>query len=111
MKLVVPMLLASAVTGAAFSNSTAQAQTGPAIPTFAQPARLKAGETFLGGKRLFPSPVFHDIDGDGLQDIVVGDLKGRLTVALRKPGKGPAAYAAETNLMSVDGKEIDFHNW
>ena len=111
MKLVVPMLFASAIAGAALSSSTALAQTSPATPTFSAPTRLKAGETFLGQKRLFPSPVFHDIDGDGLQDIVVGDWRGRLTVALRKPGKGPIAFGAETSVMATDGKEIDFHNW
>jgi len=80
-------------------------------PKLADPVRLSAGEALLGERRLFPSPVYHDIDGDGLQDIVVGDLFGKLTVALRKPGAGPAAYGAETKLLDVAGKEIDFHNW
>ncbi|HLQ36793.1 MAG TPA: hypothetical protein VK348_03260 [Planctomycetota bacterium] len=80
-------------------------------PTFAPPVRLQAGGKFLGENRLFPSPVFHDMDGDGLADIVVGDLFGRLTVARRLPGDGPARYGAETKLMATDGKELDFHNW
>jgi hypothetical protein len=70
-----------------------------------------AGGQFLGEKRLFPSPVFHDVDGDGRADIVVGDLRGHLTVALRKPGAGPIEFAAETKLLDVEGKVIDFHNW
>jgi len=80
-------------------------------PTFAPPVRLKAGDKFLGENRLFPSPVFHDMNGDGLLDIVTGDLFGRLTVALRLPGDGPPRYGAETKVMAVDGKELDFHNW
>ena len=100
MKLAVVALLALATTVA-----VAQA------PTFGAPVRLQAGEKLLGEKRLFPSPVFHDVNGDGHADIVVGDLVGRLTVALRKPGAGIPAYEAETKLMAADGKELDFHNW
>ena|SRR5438552_4155355 len=80
-------------------------------PKFAPPVRLEAGDKFLGENRLFPSPVFHDMNGDGLPDIVVGDLPGRLTVALRLPGDGPPRYGAETKLKATDGKELDFHNW
>jgi hypothetical protein len=111
MKPVVAKLLSAAMIGAALSNSSASAQSSTGATEFASPVRLNAGEPFLGVKRLFPSPVFHDIDGDGLQDVVVGDLMGRLTVALRKPGKGKLAFGAETKLLDAEGKEIDFHNW
>lgn len=83
----------------------------PSVPSFAPPVRLMAADKGLGENRLFPSPVFHDINGDGLQDLVIGDLIGRLTVALRLPGKGAPSYGAETKLMASDGKELDFHNW
>jgi hypothetical protein len=89
-------------------------------PTFAPPVRLKAGDEFLGNQyaaegkkaqeRLFPSPVFHDVDGDGLADIVVGDLWGKLTVARRLPGT-PATFAKEANVMGADGKVLDLQNW
>lgn len=82
-----------------------------AAPTFAPPVRLSAGDVFLGDERMYPSPVFHDVNGDGLFDIVVGDLWGHLTVALREKGADPRAFAAETELMAADGKRIDFHNW
>lgn len=101
-------LCATALTGLAFSVPCLSAQD---TPRFAAPVRLTAGEAFLGVDRLYPSPVYHDVNGDGRSDIVVGDLRGRLTVALRQPGAGPASYAAETKLMAIDGKEIDFHNW
>jgi hypothetical protein len=90
----------------------AQAPTDtPPTPTFAPPVRLMAGDEFLGGGRMFPSPVYHDVNGDGLLDIVVGDLPGRLTVALRRKGADPRAYEAETELKAADGKQLDFHNW
>ncbi|MEZ5966127.1 MAG: hypothetical protein R3F56_19985 [Planctomycetota bacterium] len=76
--------------------------------TFAAPVRLRAGESFLGERRLFPSPVFHDVNGDGRDDIVIGDLIGRMTYALRQ---ADGSYAAEAKLEDEEGKQIDFHNW
>ena len=92
------------------ASTDAIAQNDPSAATFAAPVRLKAGDKLLGENRLFPSPVFHDVDGDGRLDIVVGDLIGRMTVALRKPGK-ELAFGEETKLLDAAGKEIDFHNW
>jgi hypothetical protein len=89
----------------------ATAQAAIQKPEFAPPVRLKAGDKFMGENRLYPSPVFHDMNGDGRPDIVVGDLIGRMTVALRQPGDGPARYGAESKFMGADGKELDFHNW
>ncbi len=77
---------------------------------FAPPVRRQAGDANLGEGRLYPSPVLHDVNGDGLADIVVGDLHGHLTVALRKPGS-KIAYAAEEPVLDELGKRIDFHNW
>jgi hypothetical protein len=83
----------------------------PLAPKFAAPVRLKAGDELLGHELMYPSPVFHDVNGDGLLDLVVGDLVGRLGVALRQPGKDAYAYGASTELQAADGKPIDFHNW
>ena len=92
---------------AAAAVSAAAAQT----PTFAPPVRVKAGEAFLGGTRMFPSPVFHDIDGDGRQDIVVGDLMGRLTFARRVEGAGVPAYEAEAKVLDAKGEQVNLQNW
>jgi hypothetical protein len=86
------------------------AQTA-AAPTFAPPVKLMAGTQGLGENRLFPSPVLHDMNGDGLEDLVVGDLRGRLTVALRQRGPGVPTFAAETKVLAHDGTELDFANW
>ena len=82
-----------------------------AAATFAAPVRLRAGDEVMGEDRLFPSPVFHDINGDKLADVVIGDLWGKLTVALRVPGDGPPRYAAETWLKAADGEDLNFSNW
>jgi hypothetical protein len=91
-------------------TTQAAAQTAAAPATFAPPVRLHAGEKLLGEGRLYPSPVFHDVDGDGVLDVVVGDLIGRITIAPRKPGQ-KIELGAETKLNDAAGKEIDFHNW
>lgn len=97
---------AAAVLGALALAVTGTAQA--AGETFAPPVRLKAGGKFLGEKRLYPSPVFHDVDGDGRLDLVVGDLPGRLTWAR---GEAGGTFAAEQDLPGADGKVLKFHNW
>ncbi len=94
------------------SQGTAQDQ-GEAV--FAAPKRIQAGEAFLGEGRLYPSPVLHDIDGDKLPDIVVGDLFGRVTFAPRlatsKTSKRAVLFGAEIPLKDRSGEQLKFHNW
>ncbi|MHC4822103.1 MAG: hypothetical protein ACYTDX_10340 [Planctomycetota bacterium] len=93
----------------AAGTADASDETGP---EFAPPVRLKAGEKWLGEKRLYPSPVIHDVNGDGTRDVIVGDLPGRITFASFVKGEGGAmTLAAEKPLMSADGKPLKFHNW
>ncbi len=95
----------------AMAAATVVAQSPIEPTTFAAPVRLHAGDKFLGQGRLFPSPVHHDIDGDGIADIVVGDLPGRLTVARGEKAEHTPSFGAESRLEAADGKQIDFHNW
>ena len=82
-----------------------------AAPRFAAPSRLKIGEEFLGGQRMYPSPVFHDVNGDGLADVVIGDLPGRITYALRQRTEGAFALGAEGKLEDRDQEQLNFANW
>lgn len=91
-------------------SSTLVAQQATA-PTFAPPVRVQADGKDVGTSRLYPSPVLHDTNGDGLADLVIGDLRGRITVALRLPGAGLPRFAKETKLLAKDGEELDFANW
>ena len=73
--------------------------------------RLKAGDKFLGENRLYPSPVLYDINGDKRPDVVVGDLFGKVTIALRSKENPPGALGVENPLNDRDGKPLKFHNW
>jgi hypothetical protein len=78
---------------------------------FEDPILLKAGDKIMGHMRYYPSPVFHDMNGDGVLDIVVGDLVGKLTVALGRKTSDGIAFEAETPLNSKNGQQLTFKNW
>jgi hypothetical protein len=100
--------LLALATAAALVGSGALADEIQTAPTFAPPQRLKVGDKFLGAGRYYPSPVWHDVDGDGKPEIVVGDLIGKVTVA---SGKAGLSLAAETPMLKQDGKPLKFSNW
>ncbi|MHC4973074.1 MAG: hypothetical protein ACYTG3_12155 [Planctomycetota bacterium] len=111
MSLARPRLLALAIAGSAIILCSRGSADETNRVRFAAPVRIRAGDAFLGEERLYPSPVLHDVDGDGLADIVVGDLFGRVTVARRLAAKPPVAFGAEKPINDRDGKPLRFHNW
>ncbi len=99
--------------GAPSSAPSAAAGQLPAAsaPRFAAPTRVLAGPRYAGLARRYPSPVLHDVNGDGLADLVLGDLYGSVTVSLREAGEGPVRFGAEAPLRFSDGSELVFSNW
>ena len=61
-----PTLLFAAAFGLA-PLAGAQSEN-PDHPEFDEPTRIVAGEKYLGEGRLYPSPVFHDVNGNGEMD-------------------------------------------
>jgi hypothetical protein len=112
---VFPPGLAAIVIGSAAAPNAGQApEAAPAARRsieFGSGTVLLAGESRMGARRLYPSPVFHDMNGDGRLDLAIGDLWGKITVALRLPGEGPALFGPEEPLLARDGAPLDFKNW
>lgn len=105
---MVRVMLAAVLLVSAGGTSSALAQDDNLGPRFANPVRVKAGEAFAGAKRWYPSPVLHDVNGDQRADLVVADLAGRVTFALRQED---GSFGAEQPMLRDDGKPLKFHNW
>ena len=100
-----PVLLALA----SFPQDTNEG--GRTAATFGAPVRLMAGDAPMGKGRMFPSPALFDLDGDGIDELYLGDLVGKLTVCLRATGDGPHEWSEEKPLEGADGKALKFNNW
>jgi hypothetical protein len=98
--------------GAAGAATASDETAGKEDARFAPPVRLRAGEKWLGEGRLYPSPVMHDLDGDGVREVIVADLPGRPTFAkVARGADGAVAISAEKPLPGRDGQPLDFSNW
>ena len=74
---------------------------------FKAPVQFMAGDAEMGHKKMYPSPAAFDVDGDGIQDLVLGGLSGRVTWSRRTAdGLGP-----EKPMERTDGKQLSFNNW
>lgn len=78
---------------------------------FAPPVRLLAGDAPMGEGRLYPSPALYDLDGDGVDELILGDLRGVLTVSKRRTGDGPQGWSEASALKGAGGDDLKFHNW
>lgn len=105
-----PTLVLLCLAGVSFPSAALAMPQGSSL--FEAPRRLRAGDAYLGAGRMYPSPVFQDVNGDQRGDIVVGDLIGRLTWAPQALQDGRLiVFAKERALKGRSGEGLKFHNW
>ena len=77
---------------------------------FEKPIEITAGgKTFV--ETLYPSPALYDLNGDGVDELIVGDLRGYLQKATRESGDIASGWGKATNIKTADGKDLNFSNW
>ena len=59
----------------------------------------------------YPSPVLFDVDRDGKDELVCGDLWGYLWVYENTAAEGAPVWGAATKLESAEGEVIKVSNW
>lgn len=97
-----------ALSGAALFAGRAIAGDEVVPARFESPVLVRSGDGSVGSGRLYPSPVWHDLDRDGRAEIIVGDLRGILTVSKRI---GDDEWSKPEELKNADGKPLKFSNW
>lgn len=76
---------------------------------FADPVELTADSSPTRAIT-YPSPTFHDLDGDDVRELVVGDRFGRITIREFVGGDADSAWTANA-MRSVTGKPLKLTNW
>ncbi|MEM7457453.1 MAG: VCBS repeat-containing protein [Planctomycetota bacterium] len=89
-------MAAVAVTSPLFGQtetvSTAAAEDGASAIQFAQPVQLEAEGVMIATEAPgYAAPAWHDMDGDGLKDLLVGQFAGGKINVFRNLGNGELA--------------------
>ncbi len=94
--------------------------TDPTPPVFENkffdaPVRLMVGAAPMNttAKQMYPSPALFDVDGDGKNELVVGDIFGGLQIYENenKAGSNDPVWSEPTALMNTEASPIRVHNW
>lgn len=83
-----------------------------AVEELLPPVRLEAGGALidLGECIAHSGPYAVDLDGDGLQDLLVGDFAGHIHF-FRNIGSSEAPAYAAGKMLEANGKAIKISNW
>ena len=98
----VAVLVALTPVTRAGENPSAASDDVPAVPTFHAPVAMKAaGQPVRVEEPGYAAPAWHDVDGDGRADLVVGQFaKGKMAVYRGIEG----GQLAERTWLQADGK-------
>jgi hypothetical protein len=59
----------------------------------------------------YPSPVLFDVDRDGRDELVCGDLWGKLWVHENTAESGEPVWGASKKLETAEGEVLEVSNW
>ncbi len=94
---------------------TSGAMTKFRHPLFLAPVMLKVGDKPLNvaADQMYPSPAIYDVDNDGKDELVVGDIFGSLNIYENAAewGQGDPVWEEHRPLESADGEPIRVSNW
>ncbi len=78
----------------------------------AAPVRLAADGQWIdtGKETAHAGPSFHDLDGDGVRDLLVGNFAGTLA-HYRNVGTAAAPKFEAKGFLAAEGDPIKIHNW
>ena len=90
----------------------AAAFQGKPATKFEKPEKLKAGDDFIdtGADIGFAGPSVFDLDGDGRQDLLVGNFRGRVQV-YRNVGTDAERRFEAKGKLEAEGKLVEIPNW
>lgn len=120
--LCVSLLVLPAVANAQFATTTSVKRTTNddnenvkfKNSYFAAPQLLMVGDKPMNtaAGQMYPSPSVYDVDGDGQDELVLGDIWGTLDVFENvNDAGGDPVWSEFSPLENTDGDEIKVSNW
>ncbi len=84
----------------------ASALLGNAAPQFEAPFRVEAETGYINVDDCHAAPVYEDLDGDGLKELIVGQFAGGMIRVYRNHGTNAAPVFRAFDWLQAEGKAI-----
>ena len=80
--------------------------------TFAAPIMLMAGGEPMEAGYSYPSPAVFDVDSDGQDEMVLGEIMGTVSVCENEnKSSGDPVWGSVAPLLAADGEPLQLNNW
>ena len=80
--------------------------------TFEAPIMLMAGGEPMEAGYSYPSPAIFDVDNDGQDEMVLGEIMGTLSVCDNEnKSSGDPQWSSAAPLLAADGEPLQLNNW
>ena len=81
------------------------------IPVMAAEVTFQSPEMILDASSYYyPSPVYEDLDDDGNPELMIGDLRGHLTI-YKNQGSEEAPEWGDQARLTAGGEDLQLPNW